>query len=105
MYSVLCPHWWKKLRLVVTVHTRYLPTYLPGVHLELRRGREGTHDGNGVVDVAVGEEVGAQALLLDLPRQHLPHPVRIVEQIPHLHTARSINKISKKKFLVKRTNQ
>jgi hypothetical protein len=48
---------------------------------------QSTYDGDGVVDVAVGEEVGAQALLLDLPRQHLAHAVRIVEQVPHLvHT-------------------
>jgi hypothetical protein len=43
-----------------------------------------TYDGDGVVDVAVGKEVGAQALLLDLTGQHLAHAVRIVEQVPHL---------------------
>jgi len=52
-----------------------------------------TYDGDGVVDVAVGEEVGAQALLLDLPRQHLAHTVRIVEQVPHLVHNKSLLQI------------
>lgn len=41
-------------------------------------------NGNAVVDVAVGEEVGSQALLLDLPRQHCSYGVGIIEKIPHL---------------------
>jgi hypothetical protein len=34
--------------------------------------------------VGVGEEIGPQALFLDLLREHLPDLVRLVEQIPNL---------------------
>lgn len=42
------------------------------------------HQGDGVIYMGVGEQVGAQALLLDLPTQHLPHTVCFMEQVPHL---------------------
>ena len=47
-----------------------------------------TYNGDGVVDVAEREEIGTHALLLDLPGQHLPHTVRVVEQVPHLDSIR-----------------
>ncbi len=47
-------------------------------HLRQRRQRD------GVVNVGVGEEIGPQALFLDLLREHLPDLVRLVEQIPNL---------------------
>lgn len=42
------------------------------------------HQGDGVIHVRVGEEISAQALLLDLEAQHLPDPVCFMEQVPHL---------------------
>ena len=43
-----------------------------------------TYNGNGIVDVAVGEEVCAHRLLLDFAAQHLPHAVSVVKQVPNL---------------------
>jgi len=43
-----------------------------------------TYHRDGIVDLGVGEEVGPQCLLLDLPRQHFSHLVGLVEQVPNL---------------------
>lgn len=40
--------------------------------------------GDRCIDVRVGEQVSAQGLFLDQPRQHSPYLVTLVEQVPNL---------------------
>ena len=51
--------------------------------LQLKHVSEG-YETERVVDGAVGEEVGAKTLLLDLLRQQRLHGHAVVEQVPHL---------------------